>query len=248
MIINMNEYINQNTLCYYAQTNEKFIKSNPKGIILEFPGLGGGSCLGGVDNVEDYSSDFAKKCAENGIILAYVFTGPWSWMNEGGVRIADAVVDALCEKYSFNNPTIVARGGSMGGLGALIYSLHSSHKITACSAACPCIDVIEAIYAHPNFPRTFISAVAGYKDSSLTESLMTLSPMHNIDKMPHIPYFIACCCDDELFSEEELDRYVEKMRASGYDIECVKMIGKKHGYFSSEGLERMREFELSFFE
>ena len=45
--LNDNKYINKETLPYYANTNEEHLVLPVKGIVLEFPGLGGGSCLGG---------------------------------------------------------------------------------------------------------------------------------------------------------------------------------------------------------
>lgn len=243
----MKEFINRDTVTYYARTNETLLAHPVKGILLEFPGLGGGSCLGGIDETGTYDSDFAKECAEKGILLAYIFTGPWSWMNEGAVRIADAVVDALKEKYELDECPIVASGGSMGGLGALIYTCKSSHKITACCAACPCCDTLDRFDVIPDFPRTFISAVAGYGCETLSEALKSISPMHCMDRMPYVPYFIANCCADELFPEKQLDLYVEKMQKKGHNVEYVKMPEKLHGEFTQEGLERLRAFQLKYF-
>ena len=125
--MDLKAYINKDTIYYYAKTNEKFVKHPIKGIALEFPGLGGGSCLGGLDDLGDYDTDFAKQAAEAGVVLAYVYTGPWSWMNTGAVRVADAVVDALKEKYDLGEVPIVTSGGSMGGLGSLIYVASTLH-------------------------------------------------------------------------------------------------------------------------
>ena len=50
----MKQLINSNTIDSFARTNEALIKTTVKGIILEFPGLGGGSCLGGIDDVGVY--------------------------------------------------------------------------------------------------------------------------------------------------------------------------------------------------
>lgn len=243
----MKEYINKDTISLYARTNEKFIDTPIKGILLEFPGLDGGSCLGGINHVGTYDDVFALECARRGIILAYIFTGPWSWMNKGSVRIADAVVDAIKEKYELDDVPIVSSGGSMGGLGAMIFTARTHHTITACSAACPCCDVLDRFDTHPDFPRTYIRAVAGYDGESLTDALKTISPMHCMDEFPSIPYFFANCCADELFPEEQLDDFVEKMIAKGHDVEYVKMPGKLHGEFSDEGINRLRDFQFKFF-
>ena len=44
--LNDNKYINKETLPYYANTNEEHLVLPVKGIVLEFPGLGGGSSAG----------------------------------------------------------------------------------------------------------------------------------------------------------------------------------------------------------
>lgn len=240
----LREFINKDTVYYYARTNETLLETSPKGILLEFPGLGGNSCLGGEDNVGVYNTEFSRKCAGLGIILAYVFTGPWSWMNKGAVRIADAVVDALQEKYGLENVPVVASGGSMGGLGAMIYSIESRHKITACVAACPCCDIVDRFDVIPDFPRTVISAVAGYEEDTLLDAMKTISPMHRIDDMPYIPYFISNCCEDELFPADLMDKFVEKLLQKGHNVEYVRMPGQKHGDFTPEGIKRLREFQL----
>lgn len=244
--MDMKEYINAETIRYYAKTNERFLR-RVKGVCLEFPGLGGGSCLGGTDDLGDYDTDFAVRAAEAGVLLAYVYTGPWSWMNIGAVRIADAVVDAILEKYRLSDVPIVVSGGSMGGLGALIYAASSRHAITACAAACPCCDALDRYDAADEFRKTFVSAVAGYDCPTLTDALKTISPMHRLDDMPHIPYFIANCCEDEVFPDAQLEDYVARLREKGHDVQYVRMEGMKHGQFTQEGMHRLREFQLQWF-
>ncbi len=155
-------YIHPDTLPYYCRTNETLLPADvrPKGIVLEFPGLDGNSCLGGsMNELTPYVTPFTQRCAEHGIIAAYLFPGPWSWMNRGAVRLTDLVVDALIEKYGFDmkDPVRLAvTGGSMGGQSALIYTMDSRHAVDACAAHCPCCDVPACFDAHPEFPRTFL--------------------------------------------------------------------------------------------
>lgn len=248
MIMKMHEYINKDTIYYYAKTNEAFLKLPVKGIALEFPGLGGGSCLGGLDDLGSYDTPFAKEAAARGILLAYVYTGPWSWMNVGAVRIADAVVDAIKEKYQLGEVAIVPSGGSMGGLGALIYAASTRHKITACVAACPCCDALDRYDAADEFRKTFVSAVAGYEMESISDALKTISPIHRIDDMPYVPYFLANCCADGVFPEAQLDKYVEELKKRGHSVEYEKMEGMIHGEFTEEGMSRLRNFQLKSFE
>ena len=89
--------INKDTYLYYANTNEDFLTLPVKGIVVEFPGLGGGSCLGGRIEKSPYNNFRTKAFGKQGILIAYMFPGPWSWGNKGAVRMADAVIDAIAE-------------------------------------------------------------------------------------------------------------------------------------------------------
>lgn len=240
----MDTYINRDTIRYYSKTNERFLQGQVRGICLEFPGLGGGSCLGGTDELGDYDTEFAIQAAEKGVLLAYVFTGPWSWMNPGAVRIADAVVDALIEKYALGDIPIVSSGGSMGGLGALIYAASSRHIISACAAVCPCCDALDRYSAADEFRKTFVSAVAGCNLPDLSDALKLISPMHRLDDMPSIPYLILNCCEDEVFPDAQLEEYVFALRKRGHNVDYIRMEGMTHGQFTPEGMHRLRVFQL----
>ena len=54
--------INGKTLNYFARTNEKSLSGPIEGVVLEFPGLGGGSCMGGVDAVGEYTAPYGLRC------------------------------------------------------------------------------------------------------------------------------------------------------------------------------------------
>lgn len=227
-------FINRDTYQSFANTNEKLIAQPVKGIVVEFPGLGGSSCLGGSIDMRSYDYEPATEYAENGILIAYMFPGPWSWGNKGAIRMADAVVDAIFEQYNLKADTPVAVcGGSMGGLGAMMYAIHSRYEVSVVAVACPCIDALDRMYAHPEFPRTYISAVASY-DAELEDSLKEISPIYRIDDMPKTKYFICSDGEDEVFPEEQCNRFVEKLKEAGHDVEYYKQPGKKHGHFYPE--------------
>lgn len=237
--LNDNKYINKETLPYYANTNEEHLVLPVKGIVLEFPGLGGGSCLGGNMERESYSTFWAKRFGKKGIISAYLFPGPWSWGNKDAVRMADAVVSAVMEKYKqdFDIPVAVC-GGSMGGVGALIYAADSRYNLCAVAAACPCVDVAGNISEVPEFARTYISAAAVY-DTELKDALMKFSPMHRTDDMQKTSYFICSDGEDEVFPEGECDSFVEKLKSYGHRVEYHKQPGLHHGEFLTEVRERL---------
>lgn len=239
-------FITPETVSSYANTNETHLKQPVRGIIVELPGLGGGSCLGGSVDRGEYSSDFAVRCGENGIVLAYMFPGPWSWGNKAAVHMTDAVISALAKKYALGEhfPLVVC-GGSMGGLGSLIFSCDTAHDLTACVAACPCIDVIDRLNSHPDFPRTYVSAVAGY-DMPLEDALRTISPADRINDLPRVPYFICSDGADELFLEEQCDAFVKKMKTLGHDVTYFRQPGMPHGGFLPEVIAKLRDFQIKY--
>ena len=239
-------FVNADNYTFFANSNEALLKGKPRGIVMEFPGLGGGSCLGGRGYPSAYTNaPFPKATAAAGLVHLYLMPSPWSWMNQGAVRTADLVVDAVRAKFGLAADTpLVATGGSMGGLGALVYAAKSRHRVTACAAACPCYDV-PALYAcKDSFRRTYLSAVASL-EMPIAKGLETISPAHLIDSMPYIPYHIVCDGADEVFPEAGMDAYVARLRASGRQVEYVKLPGLKHGHFTPDARTRFNEFVCS---
>ena len=236
------KFINPETLKLYANTNEDYLVTPVKGVVIEFPGLGGGSCLGGTMDRMSYHWQHAQDFAKNGIILAYLFPGPWSWGNKGAIRMADAVVAAIAKKYDLGEKfPLVACGGSMGGMGCLLYSAGSSYELTAVAAACPGVDSIAAYDVLPDFPRTYFSAAAVY-DMDIEEALKQISPKEKINEMPIIPYFICSDGEDECFPEEQINSYVESLRARGAQVEYIPQPNLKHGDFFPETRVKLHNF------
>ena len=81
-------FVRAGNLSRFANTNGRLLgDKKPRGAVLEFPGLGGGSCLGGHMDNEVYETDYTRRLAEEGILAVYVALDPWSWMNRGAVRL-----------------------------------------------------------------------------------------------------------------------------------------------------------------
>ena len=234
--------IRSDTLLRYCNTNGELLKEPLSAVVLEFPGLGGGSCLGGVMDFCVYDNVFTRRFAEKGILAAYLFTGPWSWGNKAAVNYADTVLDAIFEKYGTDTVPVVVCGGSMGGLGALIYCADSRHRICACAAACPCYDAPACCEERDGFSRTFLSAVSGY-DVPAEKALESISPIHRIADMPDIPYRIVCDGADEIFDAGGMKRYAEKLNGkTGGKVTFVYLDGLCHGGFTPEEREAFHTF------
>lgn len=243
------DYINSDTIDLYCNTNAHLLTAPPRAFVLEFPGLGGGSCLGGSMEPGPYNGPLSAAFAEAGILQAYVFPGPWSWMNRGAVRMINALVNALREKYGFTESTPWAvMGGSMGGLGALIYT--ASHggdpaRIpTACLAHCPCVNAPDRVNCRPHITRTFFRAVADY-EMPIAQALETISPIHRVQDMPRIPYHIINDLEDELFPAEQMDAYVEQMLERGHSVTYHRLEGRRHGELTEQEWAHIRHFLLT---
>ncbi|MCQ2143909.1 MAG: prolyl oligopeptidase family serine peptidase [Bacteroidales bacterium] len=239
--------INPDNVHLYANTNAHLLNGSPKAIVLEFPGLGGGSCLGGSMDIGPYGGKYAEEMAENGILLAYLFSGPWSWMQKGSVRYTDLVVDALLKKYSLADGTpICVSGGSMGGHGAIIYASESRHKdkIRAVAAACPCFDLTDCMFSDPTFPRSFVLGVAD-QDCPLEEGLRKLSPIHRIRSLSRVPYFIACDGADQFFDAGRMKEFADKLEGHGAPVTFRLMEGLTHGGFTPEVRDELTSFLIT---
>ena len=240
-------YINKRTLSYYCCTNESLIKPGTKvtAVVLEFPGLDGNSCLGGnMSNMSVYSNSFTAECAEKGIVVAYMFPGPWSWMNKGAVRATDLVVDAFMDKYGFESEddfSLAVMGGSMGGQASLIYTIDSRHTVDVCVAHCPCFNVVDCFKSDPGFPRTFISAVDSY-DMPLENALELISPEHRIAEMPDIPYLVLGDELDEVFPIKGMRRFAQAMESAGLKVTFMELPGQTHGGISQADRETLNRF------
>lgn len=171
-----------------------------------------------------------------------MFPGPWSWGNKGAVRMADAVACALAKKYNLpENFPLAVSGGSMGGLVSLMFAADTTHKLSGVAAACPCVDVPKSLDCHPDFPRTYVSAVASY-NMPLDEAIRAISPIRRINDFPKVPFFICSDAADDLFAEEDCDIFVSKLKQTGYDIEYYQQPGKLHGDFFPEIREKFHVF------
>ncbi len=235
-----NKYINRDTYLQYANTNEEHLILPLRGVVLELPGLGGGSCLGGSQEIGSYDTEHAKDFGRNGILLAYLFPGPWSWGNKGAVRMGDAVLDAICDKYGVTDLHLGVCGGSMGGHGALLFAADSRHTPRVVAVACPGVDATVQLDCRADITRSYISAVTCY-DMELEQALRIISPVHRIADMPRAKYYICSDGGDVLFPEQFCNDYVQKLRDAGHDVTYDRQPGLGHGDFLPEVRQNLHE-------
>lgn len=227
----MNRFISQDNLHHFCTTNEKWLKGDIKKLVIEFPGHDGNSCLGGNLETPYKISYFAETLGENGILSVFAFPGPWSWMRRISFDTIEQVIDCIFEKYSLpSDIPIVLMGGSMGGHGALMYSLKTSRKITACAVSCPACD-LYALSQDKTYPFFCASVYLAFADcdGDFETILKAQSPLYNADKLPRIPYFMIVCDSDAVIPcDVHALPFLEKMREAGHNIRTITAEGKGH--------------------
>ena len=83
------------------------------------------------------------------------------------------------------------------------------------------------------------------QDMPFEEGLKTLSPIEHLGEMPDIPYLIINDCADELFSEEELDTYVNKLKERVSNVEYDKLKGCIHGEITVDEWHKIIQFLIT---
>lgn len=226
----MEKVINPANLDYFAYVSMDVCRTPVRGVVISFPGLNG------VDTFPD-GTDEARYFGEKHILFIYPFSNPWAWMNHQTREFADALVETVYEKYQLGDIPLVSAGGSMGGLGAIVYMAYAKKVPVACVANCPVCDLLDLYYSHPNLPSSIYSAFY-YEEGSLQDAMKSSSPLHLVGKLPHVPYAVYHCGDDQAVDiERNSAAFVAAMEKEGYDILFVRDEGRPHCDLSPEVLQ-----------
>lgn len=225
----MERIITYETLRSFAYCNDHLCKMPIRGIVLTFQGLG---------FREMFWEDDPLSCrfAEQGILHIIPYYNPWSWMNDLAVAYVDELIDVLLSHYRLpDNTPIVSSGGSMGGLSALVYTRYAKHTPVACVANCPVCDLPYHYTERPDLPRTLYSAYSHY-DGTLQQAIESCSPVHLVDEMPNVEYYIYHGDADEAVNKEKhSDVFVEKMQKT-HRITYVAVPNANHCYIPDDML------------
>ena len=160
--------------------------------------------------------------ASQGALMVEVFQDPWGWMNDATRDLFDDVITGLRARHKLDPQLpLIAIGGSMGGHAALTYCFTSRHRVSACQANCPVCDLPFHATERPDLPRTFFHAYGMCDD--LAPRLITKSPLHQVAKLPDIPYQILHGARDKAVGKEQhSDRLVAAMRQRGLKVEYIE--------------------------
>ena len=206
-----------------AWAGDQFVKGPIRGVVLSFHGLG-------FTDLKTQPSTVELGWAQAGGLVVFPYLGPWSWMNRQCRQFVDELVDAVYACFNLSDQTpLIATGGSLGGLGSLLYTRYSKRRVSACLALFPVCDAKYSFSERPDVPRTVHYAFRGYNED-WEELFAEHSPLSQIDRMPDIPYLIIHGDQDAAVSKaHHSDPMVAAMRARKMNVEYMEVAGMGHG-------------------
>ena len=233
----MNTPINKDNVGSFAYTNKQLINGKPRGIVVEFHGLGGGRDL----IREDWP--LSKFLAGHNVLYVIPYYGPWAWMSDKSVRYTDEVIDALFELLGLDPDTpIVSSGYSMGGQGALVYCRYARRTPSACAVISPVCDLPYHYTERPDLPRTIYLALSHY-DCELNAAMESASPLHLAPEMPDIPYALFCGqADDQVSPARHAEPFIKAMENRGASVEYTAMPELGHCALTGEAERQYYDF------
>jgi len=230
--------MNDKNLECFAYTNRNHIQGQPKGIIVDFFGLNGMAMF-------DDNHPYGKTLAQKNILLVIPYNNTWAWMNPQAVAYTDEIMDVLLAHYGLDELPIVATGGSMGGMSAIVYCRYAKRTPVACITNCPVCDLPYHFTERPDLPRTLYSAF-WHENGKIEDTLARFSPCHLVGTLPQIPYTIYHCeCDRAVNIERHSEKLVEKMTDAGYSVCFIRVPGRDHCDLPQEIAENYREDAIS---
>ena len=206
----------------FAWLSIECIKPPISGIVLRFPGLGS---TGMKSNPDIHDLEWGQ----SGALTVLPYYDPWGWMNPTVVNLIDDLVDAIRQRHQLGPEIpLISTGDSMGGHGALLYSIKSRHQIAACMAIWPVCDLPFHYTERIDLPRTLHHAFGNYED--IATQLHENSPLHQVEAMPDIPYLLIHGEKDEAVKKvAHSDLMVAAMRKRRLRVEYVERPNLGHG-------------------
>ena len=218
----MERIINCDNLNSFAYVNDAICKKPIRGIVISFLWLGS-MAMHEIDPIE------GEFYADEGILFVVPYSNPWAWMNKQTVAFTDEIIDVLIKKYQLGSDVrIITIGDSMGGQMALTYVVYAKHTPIACVVNCPVCDTVYHFTERPDLPRTLYSALYN-EEGTLESALKTISPLHLVDRMPKISYYIFHCDEDKAVGIEQHSKaFMKAMKERGHNIVLNVEHGRDH--------------------
>jgi dipeptidyl aminopeptidase/acylaminoacyl peptidase len=206
-----------------AWLGDAYVKGAIRGVVLVFHGLG-------YTQMRRAPEPEELCWAREGALVVFPYYGPWSWMNRQARALVDNLVDAVYAQFALaGSIPLIATGGSMGGLSALIYTRYARRPVAACLATYPVCDLAYHEHERPDLPRTLRHAFGAYSEPWET-LLAEHSPIEQAPHMPAIPYLlIHGDADRAVDKARHSDRFVAALRVCGLPVSYLEVPDMGHG-------------------
>lgn len=218
----------------FAWLGDTIVRKPVTGVVVKFHGLGYGAMKLEADAEE-------LELADAGALNVFPYYGPWSWMNQEARQSVDALIDRVYAEWGLDESVpLILRGGSMGGLSALVYACYAKRPVAACMANCPVADLPYHYTERVDLPRTMHHAF-GHQPEPLSQQLEAHSPIHlaEAEAFPDIPYLIVHGDQDKSVNKaRHSDVLVEVMKKRGLHVEYVEVPGMGHCTFNDYSVYR----------
>lgn len=203
-------FMNWENISDYAFVNTDSLKGEPRGIVMNLHGYTDASTF-------TKSNPYAAAMGEAGIVFVFPYYSVWAWMSKSSFAYLEEVLDVVYAHYGFDeNTPFVVTGGSMGGMTAMMYSLYGNKKARACACNCPVTD-LPRIFERGKDMRRAIYSAHNLDERPLSECLEANSPIHNAERLPNIPYYIAFGEKDLGITAEGME-FCKKMKELGREL------------------------------
>ena len=219
----MKSVITAETLRSFAYLNDRVLCGRPRGLVLDFMGLGGMTMHG-----ED--TPRGEMFGKAGVLYCVPYLDPWNWMNPFAVRETDEIRAAIEDLTGASGLPAVSSGGSMGGLACLVYTRYGKITPAVCAANCPVCDLPYHYTEREDLPRTLYAAFGASGEETLEDAMKKASPLHLAEagEMPAIPYTVFHCTADRAVNKEKhSDRFVAALREYA-PVRYVPVEGRGH--------------------
>ena len=219
----MNRFITYKELRKFAYSNDELIKGKIEGVVFEFTGAS-------ICQMYHEHTIRGKFYASRNVLYVIPYYNPWAYMNAPAVKFVDEICDVLFEHYGLSeNTPIASTGGSMGGLGAILYTARGKRTPKICVANCPVCDLVFQVKNKVNTPRSAYSAFF-YEEGDFLDVLKKYSPIDIIDELPkETEYFLFHGDNDEAVNyTAHSKRMYEKMLEKGYNVRFTLCKGRSH--------------------
>jgi pimeloyl-ACP methyl ester carboxylesterase len=224
----------------FAWVGDAYLNKHIQGVVIQFHGLGYNGMKQDADHEE-------LELADAGALNVFPYYGPWSWMNKEACSRVNGLIEEIYTKYELSDQVpLILRGGSMGGMSALVYSCYAQRPVKACAVNCPVTDLPYHFTEREDLPRTLHQAFDHY-NMPLEDAMKLHSPIHLLHSLPNIPYlFIHGDQDQAVNKQMHSDILTAEMKARGLSVDYIEAEGMGHcQYKDYKVARRMMEFVKS---